>query len=495
MLFFKKRFGIALKTSMISSLLICVILLFGSVFFLRFQSNLTNYIINEFLYKFDTSIDDLGNYWKKITQEKQNVSIEVFGEICGAALYNFDMETLKNASKSYLKQSDLQAIEVFNIRNEPFFAAWKTPEFASGKTLPNSKSLSNESRHEASVYYENKQIGSVIFYQNNQEIIEHLKKSKVRAVNQIAEIKNMIQKKVKYVFMMQIIGIMFLVVVLITAIFICLKWIAINPIQQIIDGLKEASEQFLYASEQISSGSQQVSEGASISAASVKDTSTSIEEITSLTKDNTQKAMEASRFIEEISKIITQAASIQEELTKDMQKIQNASNNSFQIIKSIDNILFQTKLLAINASIEAARAGEYGSGFSVVAEEVRRLSIQVSQFVEDIVALIEITNERSKQGMNSVLKSNEAFHTISNRIQMMNTMISAIAQADQEQSERISQINQSILQIDRIIQQNAANSQEFAAASEQINSQAEYMKRFIFDLGELIGGAKEERRE
>ena len=164
-------------------------------------------------------------------------------------------------------------------------------------------------------------------------------------------------------------------------------------------------------------------------------------------------------------------------------------NRPVKSIKTIDEIAFQTNLLALNAAVEAARAGEAGAGFAVVADEVRNLAMRAAEAAKNTSSLIEGTIKAVQSGNEMTLLTQEAFKENEAIAMKIGQLIDEIATASQEQAHGISQINIAITEMDRVTQQTAANAEESASASEELNAQAEQMKVYVADLELVVGGS------
>ncbi len=263
------------------------------------------------------------------------------------------------------------------------------------------------------------------------------------------------------------------------------------PINQIIDGLGEGSNQVAAASSQVSSSSQSLAEGASEQAASIEETSSSMEEMASMTKKNAENARHADSLMGEANQVVTQANESMTQLTRSMEDISNASEETSKIIKTIDEIAFQTNLLALNAAVEAARAGEAGAGFAVVADEVRNLAMRAADAAKNTAELIEGTVKKVSEGSELVAKTNDAFGTVAVSAGKVGELVSEISEASSEQSKGIEQVNIAVSEMDKVVQQNAANAEESASASEEMNAQAEQLKTYVGDLVMVITGSSE----
>ena len=262
------------------------------------------------------------------------------------------------------------------------------------------------------------------------------------------------------------------------------------PIMRAVDGLNEGADQVASASGQVSAASQSLAEGSSEQAASIEETSSSLEEMSSMTKQNADNANQADNLMKEANKVVGNANNSMHELTESMEEISRASEETSKIIKTIDEIAFQTNLLALNAAVEAARAGEAGAGFAVVADEVRNLAMRAADAAKNTADLIEGTVKKVKDGGDLVATTNEAFVEVAKSTGKVGELVSEISAASNEQAQGIDQVNIAVAEMDKVVQQNAANAEESASASEEMNAQAEQMKGIVEDLFALVGGNK-----
>jgi methyl-accepting chemotaxis protein len=166
-------------------------------------------------------------------------------------------------------------------------------------------------------------------------------------------------------------------------------------------------------------------------------------------------------------------------MSASINKIKESSDQTAKIVKTIDEIAMQTNLLALNAAVEAARAGEAGRGFAVVAEEVRNLAQRSAEAAKNTANMIEESVKNAEEGVNISTEVSKSFDAIAGSAKKVNDLIAEIAAASQEQSQGIDQVNNAVAQMDKVTQQNAANSEESASAAEEMSSQAEELQSMI----------------
>ena len=267
-----------------------------------------------------------------------------------------------------------------------------------------------------------------------------------------------------------------------------------NPINRTIEGLSEGAEQVASASEQVAASSQSLAEGSSEQAAGIEETSSSLEEISSMTKQNAENAGQANSLMDEAGEVVGRANSAMGDLSHSIGEISEASEETFKIIKTIDEIAFQTNLLALNAAVEAARAGEAGAGFAVVADEVRNLAIRAADAAKNTAQLIEGTVKKVNDGTQLVEKANQAFSEVADSASRVKALVAEIAAASNEQSQGIEQVNYAVTDMDKVTQQNASSAEESASAAEEMAAQAEQMKTFVDSLSVIIKGGGNGRK-
>jgi len=265
---------------------------------------------------------------------------------------------------------------------------------------------------------------------------------------------------------------------------------AVKPIYRVIEGLTKVADQVASAAGGILSASRQLAEGSSEQAASSEETSSSLEEMSSITRQNAENANHTNTFVKDVQTLFRKTDAFMAELTVSMEEISGATKETFAIIKTIDEIAFQTNLLALNAAVEAARAGEAGVGFAVVADEVRSLALRAANAARSTSGLIEGIVKKIRDGRDIASKTSEAFGEVAARAVRMGDLVEGIAVSSDEQTRGIEMAGKAVFEMDRITQQNAANSEETSLAAEEMKAQSEKMKRFVDELADLVGTSK-----
>ncbi len=240
-----------------------------------------------------------------------------------------------------------------------------------------------------------------------------------------------------------------------------------------------AANDITVGSKQLSEGSQSLSEGAAGQAASVEELTASIAEIAQKTKENAIRASKADKITNSVKKDTISGSKKMEQMLDSMSEISESSASISKIIKVINDIAFQTNILALNASIEAARAGSYGKGFAVVAEEVRHLALLSTEAAKDTKQMIEESLNKAKEGTNIAQNTSDSLKMIDEGVNGATSIIDEIAVASKEQEIAITQINRGIDEVSKIVQVNSATAEQSAAASEELFNQAENMRKLF----------------
>jgi methyl-accepting chemotaxis protein len=244
------------------------------------------------------------------------------------------------------------------------------------------------------------------------------------------------------------------------------------------------------AASQIAGSSQALADGASQQAASLEETGASLEEMSGMTKRNAEAAQNAKQLAGQARKVVDTGAASMVQMTASMQGIKTSSGEIAKIIKTIDEIAFQTNILALNAAVEAARAGEAGAGFAVVAEEVRALAQRSAQAARETADKIEAALAKSDEGVRTSGEVAAVLNQIVEQVRKMDALVGEIATASAEQSQGIDQVNRAVSDMDKITQSNAASAEESASAAHELSTQSTELRDLVDGLGTIVGARK-----
>ena len=258
-------------------------------------------------------------------------------------------------------------------------------------------------------------------------------------------------------------------------------------LSQLALSMNDGSAQVASAAGQVSSSSQSLAEVSSEQAASIEETSSSLEEMSSMTKRNADNSRQANDLARQTRTAADKGATDMQAMSGAMAEIKKSSDDIAKIIKTIDEIAFQTNILALNAAVEAARAGEAGMGFAVVADEVRNLAQRSAQAAKETAAKIEGSISKTAQGVELSRQVAAALDEIVGKARQMDELAAEVATASKEQSQGTAQVNTAVGQMDKVTQTTAANAEECASAAEELNAQAQTMQAVVRELMQLVG--------
>lgn len=258
---------------------------------------------------------------------------------------------------------------------------------------------------------------------------------------------------------------------------------SMDKITQLLRGsmqqIGSSAEQLSVGAEQLSNGAQVLSQGASEQAGSIEELAASINEISESVSSNAENAVKSSQLADQVGNQVLDSNQQMKRMVAVIEEIKKNSGEIGGIVKEIEDIAFQTNILALNASVEAARAGEAGRGFSVVANEIRRLAAKTSSASKLTAQLAQKNTVTVEEGIQEAGDTAKSLMKVVDGMQNVTIMSDRISDASVQQAEAIVQIRKSIEQISDIVQGNSATSEESAAASEELSAQAHLLKDLV----------------
>ncbi|WP_221030225.1 methyl-accepting chemotaxis protein [Actomonas aquatica] len=259
------------------------------------------------------------------------------------------------------------------------------------------------------------------------------------------------------------------------------------PIVDLAHKLNTGAEMTASAAQRMSAASSELASGASRQAAALEESSASLEEVAGMTRRNADHAEHAKQLSNQARTAAEAGAGDMGQLQSAMTALRQSSSEISQIIKTIDEIAFQTNILALNAAVEAARAGEAGLGFAVVADEVRALAQRSVRAAQDTAGKISDATQRSEQGARLSEQLAAHFAEITSKTQEVDQLVAEIATASREQTQGIEQVSRAVSEMDQVTQGNAAAAEETASSATELNEQSQVMLSAVSHLGQLAG--------
>lgn len=252
-----------------------------------------------------------------------------------------------------------------------------------------------------------------------------------------------------------------------------------DSLNNTLSQINQSAEQVASGSEQVASGSQALSQGATEQASSIEELAASLNQISNQVRETSENADTARDKTNDAGKAVNLCNGQMEEMVAAMQDINTKSTEIAKIIKTIEDIAFQTNILALNAAVEAARAGAAGKGFAVVADEVRTLAGRSSEASKDTADLIEGASRAVEKGMTIADETAQSLLTVVEGAQEVAEIVDKISEAAKEQAGSVAEVTQGVDQISSVVQTNSATAEEAAAASEELSGQSQILKSLV----------------
>jgi methyl-accepting chemotaxis protein len=269
--------------------------------------------------------------------------------------------------------------------------------------------------------------------------------------------------------------------------------VSVRSVNRSLEGLTaqlgESAGRVLGAAASVAHSSQSLSTGAVEQAASLEETSASMEEMSSMTRHNAQNTGEVARLVAAVERQVQESNTVLASMVSAMTSIQDSSARVSRIIRTIDEIAFQTNILALNAAVEAARAGSAGMGFAVVADEVRSLAQRSAEAARDTAGLIEEASTKAREGGDCVTEVVSRISGITESMGQVRRLVDEVSQASRQQAEGITQVTTTLTTIERVTQATAQSAQESASASVELKQMAERAMQAVISLEHMTTGA------
>jgi methyl-accepting chemotaxis protein len=270
--------------------------------------------------------------------------------------------------------------------------------------------------------------------------------------------------------------------------------VSIKPLMRVARDIHEGTEQSRMASSQLTEASHKLAQGASEQAAAIEETSAALEEVSSMIHSTAKNAEQAKQLASETRGSAQDGVRNMLEMTTAMEAIERSSSDVAKIVKSIDEIAFQTNILALNAAVEAARAGEAGAGFAVVADEVRSLAQRSAMAAHESAEKIEASIRNSRLGAVSLDRVKESLGLIENKIGKTDALVAEITLAAREQAQGIEHVSIAIEQMNKVAQDAAESASQIAHAAGQTHDQSKQVEDLV-EQGIQVVGFKVLRRD
>jgi methyl-accepting chemotaxis protein/methyl-accepting chemotaxis protein-1 (serine sensor receptor) len=260
-----------------------------------------------------------------------------------------------------------------------------------------------------------------------------------------------------------------------------------NSLRALASQIGEGAERVAGSAAQVNTASQSLVERSSEQAASLQETSASMEEVSSVTHSNSDNSKSMASLVQESESMVGSAERTVRELAVSMEDITRSGEKITKVVKIIDKIAFQTKILSLNAAVEAARAGAAGAGFAIVAEQVGRLAQECAEAAHNTGEMIDDTVDRVREGGVKLGRTAEAIQSVVQYSGRVKALVDEVNLGSAEQAKGIDQVSKSVNQMQQMTQQTAGNAQETAAAGQELDSYAGALNSIVAELDRLVG--------
>ncbi len=535
----KTVLGISFKTSLASGVIILLLLTVSSIIAIQLQSNLSDLMINRFVTTEKTTLDQETSRLKQSLVNEMKINLGICSSMTRSFLYNFDQDQLMQLLKNYLELDAIVAFQVLDADGNPFGAAWKNPETATGPEIPDNIEFNKDLSFVNDVMHEDGKVGTVRLYYTDKLVNMNIEKKKAHTQKNITSFRDIAKKSINKSVRIQIIVAVAIVFALIITIVACLKIFVTRPIdsavsmikdiaegegdltkrldikrddeigalsrwfnlfveklQQLIKEVSEnattidsSSDEFSNISTQMTSGiddlssrsitvaaaAEEMSSNMTSVAAAMEEASTNINMVATASEEMSSTINEIAQNAEKARSITENAVSQTQSASGQVNELGDAAKQIGKVVETITDISEQVNLLALNATIEAARAGEAGKGFAVVANEIKDLANQTAEASRAIKLQVEGIQSSTDGTVTEI-------SNISSIVTDINEIVATIATAVEEQSattqeiaENVSQASAGISEVNENVSHGSSASQEVAKEISEITSSSAQM--------------------
>ncbi|MBI3992069.1 MAG: hypothetical protein HY342_02255, partial [Candidatus Lambdaproteobacteria bacterium] len=267
-----------------------------------------------------------------------------------------------------------------------------------------------------------------------------------------------------------------------------------SRVKAVVDGLVETSNEFSMAAQEIAMASQNLAQGTSRQVSRVEQAVHTVHDMAESTEQTAEHAKSTSEVAAAASRLVERGNSATTQMVSAIGEVKQSADKGAVIIRTIDEIAFQTNLLAINAAVEAARAGDAGRGFAVVSQEVRNLAQRSADAARETGQLLADSQQKALYGAEMAGEVERIFSEISNAIQKVSALAAEVAGAAAEQARGVENMQAAMADVDADTQGSAASAEETAATSEELDAQSKQLLVMVATLDGLIHGTRMTRQ-
>jgi methyl-accepting chemotaxis protein len=533
------KLGISLKTSLITSVVILLLLTGSSLVFIRLESNLSRVMIDNYVQMQEKALESYAANQNVSLAGRTKINSEICGGISESFLYNFDSDRLNALLKTFMKLPSIQAIQVMDADNVPFAAAWKTPEIITGEKIPANIALDDNLSFKSPSYHEKEQVGIVQVYYTDKLLTEEVRQKKELIEQEILNFRNIAGENIEKAISIQVVVTIFIVAALITTIVLCLQFIVIGPIKKTVAMIRDIAEgegdltrrlhadrrdelgelakwfnrfieklqgiigEVAGSAESVSTSSRDLSEiskdmskgadglsgksnavaaaaeemSANMSsvAAASEQASTNVNVVTTSAEEMAGTINEILRNSEKTSSVTEEAVGQAGKALERINELGRAATEITKVTEAITDISEQTNLLALNATIEAARAGEAGKGFAVVAHEIKELAKQTAEATLEIKGRVGSIQGATLESVSEIKKISLIIEDVNKSVATISAAIEEQSVTTKEISENVAQASLGIEEVNENVAQSSTVAEEIARDIADVNRSADEM--------------------